>query len=461
MSYAAERMERLGLQRCPMCPRTCPVIAPDGPPNSPYLFIGEAPGKEENSRGRPFIGKTGREFNEHYLPLAGLTRDDIRITNTRKCYTEENTDSAKFQEVKRSCIEFHLRNEILRQRPALVVPMGAVACSTVEGVDLDIQHGIPREVDWFGHTATTFPMWHPAAGLHKTDSMVPIRADYIELGRFLRGEYTAPVDEYPCPDYQELETKADVVRKLDTYNGLDWDCNMDTETDPIEGFWCLSFSLEPGTGYMIQRQNSGGLRAFAEWVRSRRRKFTFHNHPFDVPVCAEVDVHIPVKWLDDTMIRAYHLQNQPQGLKALAYRLCGMYMEEFMDVVMPYSVDVMMDYILKIAAVEWPKPEQQVKWEPKTQEFKLYKPQSLTTKLKRMITDYSKKPTHKVFDRWAEWDIEQRLPVMAQFGDIPQPSIKYVPRPKAIYYACRDADATGRVKTQLIKLKRRIRKGVI
>src|SRR5215472_16718266 len=100
MSYAEERSCRLGMTRCPGCPGTNPVIAPDGPRNSPYLFIGEAPGKEENNRGRPFIGQTGKEFNEHYLKLANLTRDDIRITNTIKCLPQHKSKSKEFQAIK-------------------------------------------------------------------------------------------------------------------------------------------------------------------------------------------------------------------------------------------------------------------------------------------------------------------------------------------------------------------------
>ena len=458
MTYAEQRSQRLGMTRCPACPGTCPVIAPDGPPNSPYLFIGEAPGKEENARGRPFIGQTGKEFNNHYLPLSGLTRDDIRITNTVKCYTEDKSNSAKFQNIKDVCSRFHLRQEMSAQRPAVVVPMGAVACSINESINLEMHHGIPQlAVDWFGHRADTFPMWHPASGLHQTESMVPLQFDFIELGRFLRGEANPPVDAYPHPIYEELESKSDVQNCLDSYEGLDLDCNMDTETDPAEGFWCLTFSLAPGTGYMIRRVNKDGIGTYSDWVRSQRsRKFVFHNGMFDLPVLQAVGINIPWKQFDDTMVRAYHLQYLPQGLKALAYRLCGMQMEAFEDVVLPYAVDVMMDYIVRISCIEWPKPEEQVKFDKG--EFKIYKPQSLSTKLKRLMTDFNKNPTHKIFDRWGEWTPEEKLPVIAQFGDLPKPSIKYVPKNKAIYYACRDADATGRVKAALVRLRRQIRR---
>lgn len=461
MSYAQDRMDKLGLVRCPACPRTNPVIAPDGPPDSAFLFIGEAPGKEENARGRPFIGKTGREFNDHYLPLAGLTRDSIRITNTVKCFTMENSDSAKFQEMKRVCSEFHLRREILQQRPEFVVPMGAVACSLMpDGLSLDVHHGIPHaDLPWWSYTAPcTFPMWHPAAGLHKTETMIPLRIDFLNFGRMLRNEIDAPVDEYPDPVYEDLATSNEVAGILDSYQGRDARCFMDTETTPGNEFWCLTFTLEPGMGFMVRRSNGTALRTYKEWVLDNRdRKYIFHNGMFDLPICSQVGLHIPWKQFDDTMVRSYHLQYLPQGLKALAFRLCGMYMEEFEDVVLPYSVDVMMEYILKLATVAWPKPEPQQVLD-KDGNYKSYKPQGLTTKTKRLITDFSKNPSHKVFKRWEEWDIEEKLPAIAQFGDMPKPSIVHVPLKKAIWYSCRDADATCRVFYKLVAEKRRLRK---
>lgn len=63
------------MSRCSVCDHSCKVVLGDGPQPSPILFIGEKPGYEEASRGRPFIGATGEEFNWHYLGLAGLSRE--------------------------------------------------------------------------------------------------------------------------------------------------------------------------------------------------------------------------------------------------------------------------------------------------------------------------------------------------------------------------------------------------
>ena len=181
--------------RCPDCPRTHPVIGPDGPSSSNILFVGERPGKEENSRGRPFIGQTGRECNEHYLPIAGLSRDNVRFTNSVKCYSVDDVGKDAFKKRLKSCSSFHLAREIEYQKPELIVPMGAVATSII-GCDLGMDHGTPINADWFGTTIKTFPMYHPASGLHDASAMIPLRNDFIALGQFLRGELVMPFDEY-------------------------------------------------------------------------------------------------------------------------------------------------------------------------------------------------------------------------------------------------------------------------
>lgn len=459
MSYAEQISARSGITRCPGCPRTNPVIPPDGPPNSPYLFIGEAPGKEENSRGRPFIGNTGREFNNHYLPLAGLGRDDIRITNCVKCFTTESSDGGKFQEMKRLCTEYHLRREIQEQNPSLIVPMGAVACSLIpDELNLDIHHGVLHKgVTWWNRKIDTYPMWHPAAGLHKTETMIPLRVDFIHLGKLLRGEAEEAVDEHPEPVYEDLGNKNEVQAILDGYD-VHSRCYMDTETEPGDRFWCLTFTLEPGMGFMIRKDNRAAISTFTDWIYSSgTRQHVFHNGMYDLPVLEGAGIKIPWRQFDDTMVRSYHLQYLPQGLKALAFRLCGMYMEEFEDIVLPYSVEVMMDYIIRLASEDWPKPEPQNILD-KDGNPKVYKPQGLNTKLKRMITDYGKNPSHKVFKRWEEWGDEEKLPALTKFGDLPKPSIIYVPLAKAVWYACRDADATCRVYHRLEQLKRGLRK---
>ena len=72
------------MERCPLCPSIHAIVPADGPCND-YIFIAEAPGFDENKQGRPFVGKTGKEVNDHYLPLAGFRRTNCRFTNVIQC----------------------------------------------------------------------------------------------------------------------------------------------------------------------------------------------------------------------------------------------------------------------------------------------------------------------------------------------------------------------------------------
>src|SRR5208282_5916031 len=73
------------MDRCALCPGKHNVVGPSGPEDSHVIFIGEAPGRDEDRQGVPFVGKTGREVNEHYLPLAGLRREQTYFTNAICC----------------------------------------------------------------------------------------------------------------------------------------------------------------------------------------------------------------------------------------------------------------------------------------------------------------------------------------------------------------------------------------
>lgn len=195
------------MTRCSLCPGINNCIAPDGPCDAEVVFIGEAPGKDENKEGRPFIGKTGREVNEHYLPLAGLRRDNAYFTNTIKCLPpghggKLDANRSKDIELLNSCANHSLYQELLTCHPRVYVPMGAFACRAIDpDIELDLQHGIPLQTSW----GTVFPMYHPAAGLHEPKKMLQIRSDFYRLGKYLKGKLKIPVDDYPNPKYRTIQ----------------------------------------------------------------------------------------------------------------------------------------------------------------------------------------------------------------------------------------------------------------
>lgn len=194
------------MDRCSLCPGSHNCVPPTGPLDADVMFIGEAPGKDEDKQLRPFIGKTGQEVNDHYLPLAGLRRDQVYVTNAIKCLPDRpggkiDLSRSKDLELLYACTDCSLYEEINTVRPHLIVPLGAFACHSISpDIELDLQYNMPVLTS-FG---MAFPMWHPAAGLHEPKKMLHIRTGWYRLGKYLKGKLYVPKDEYPEPCYRKV-----------------------------------------------------------------------------------------------------------------------------------------------------------------------------------------------------------------------------------------------------------------
>jgi DNA polymerase len=413
------------------------------------VFIGEAPGKDEDDKGRPFVGKTGKELNEHYLSLAGLDREQIYITNAVKCRPRNN--KTPDDKVIRACSQWHLKSEFRAITPRTVVLMGATACSLVPGIDLDMHHGTPLRAELFGHNVTVFPMFHPAAGLHDFKYMTPLRQDFMALRKVLAGGGWI-TDPYPSPDYRQIHSIADMKRTL---NGeyrrplaIDTEFARSRSTGYRKVPYCLSYSCEPGTGYMVHGDDRYLTSEFARYAGLWKEQFILHHAEADISVLASMGIDIPWRRVDDTMVRAYHLGVFRQSLKVLAYRLAGMKMQEFADLVRPYAHLEAVDYLYELSKSTWAKPDG---FPPRSW--------SLNTYVKRTLGDLDKctdpdKVSQIVLGRWEEWPDEIVQPAIDKHGPMPQPNIAQVPIEQVIPYACRDADATLRIRPKLIEIKR-------
>lgn len=444
------------MERCPFCPGINKCVSASGPPAEGYsgvVFIGEAPGKDEDRKGVPFVGKTGEEVNWHYLPIAGLRRDDCYFTYSIKCLpatagAKLSLDRPKDVELLLSCASFHLEQELSQMQPKLIVPMGALACCVLDpDIQLDLHHGIPRESSW----GMLFPMWHPAGGLHEPKKMLHIRNDFVRLGKYLKGKLRQPVDEYPNPYYARM----DLYAMGQHFPDKSWPLACDTEVTKNGDPFCLTFSSTPGTGYLIKAGDKD-LGHFQWQLDNWTGPILFHNWLFDGEVVRRMGLRFPEHLIVDTMVMAFHLGNLPQGLKALSYRLLGMKMTDFEDTVLPYSTPLCLDYLRRCNDYEWERPpEQLVRGDDGL--LKLYKPQSFNTKLKRFFTDLSKNPSKSVFGAWDNWE-DSHAEVEAKMGPFPGMCITHVPLEDTIYYACRDADSTLRLYSVLRKMQRMVRR---
>ena len=84
MTFDELRAAALGCHACPLAERRTNVVFGEGDSLSPLVLVGEGPGEQEDKSGRPFVGRAG-QLLDRALADAGLSRDDVYITNTVKC----------------------------------------------------------------------------------------------------------------------------------------------------------------------------------------------------------------------------------------------------------------------------------------------------------------------------------------------------------------------------------------
>lgn len=432
------------MTRCPLCPGLNPIVPSCGSYDSGCFFVGESPYKDETKKLTPFVGRTGQEVNQHYLPLAGLTRGVVVFSNAISCMPSTasgklDPNRAKDLELLESCANHHLYPEIEAARPKVIIPMGSFACRAIDpDIDMELHHGIPLNTG-FG---LVLPMYHPALGMYEPKKMLMLRNDWIRLKKLLNNTLTIPEDEYPDPDYQELTT----TQELDDYlEGME-DYPMGNDTETMRGGvpFCLTISVRKGTGRLIRAENKELLERFQFWLDRWRNSLLWHNWLFDIKVVTAMGLRYPRKLIVDTMVKVFHLGNLPQGLKPLAFRELGMKMQDFDDVVRPHSKILALQYLRECALEEWDKPESELVRE-KDGNYKLKNPQSFKTRVKRFFTDWAKNPNKDPFDMWDNnWESDHEM-IQERMGTWPGICISHAPFDNVLRYAVRDADSLLRL----------------
>jgi DNA polymerase len=424
----------------------------NGPVPCRIFGLGEAPGRDEDREGIPFIGQAGREFNENYLQLAGLNRKDVYITNTRKCRPDLNRKPT-FKEAF-DCASHHLPQELADVSPEIVILMGATACSLVPDIDLEVEHGIPRHGSLFGWEGYMVPMYHPAAGLHDTGMMVPLLEDWEGLREWLRsGVWGWPVDSV-SRDYALLQSRSDLFNYIGLTRLPDL---MGVDTESHGGVpWSLQFSLQPGSARMVLLQDSV-IKVVVEFLRqviyNNHTEFVLHNAPADLPILYSLGIQ-GFRWRD-TMQESYHLGNLPQGLKALSYRLLGRRRKSWEETVTGPSKDALCSWIMDaIMHTEdhWRSVIERTG--KRGQKLRPIITPSDTEQTLRSILKHA--GSSESYDVWVK--LRERMGPMPEIegvlGPVPVKGIAHVPLERAIEYGCSDADDTLAVALVLERLRK-------
>jgi uracil-DNA glycosylase len=213
MASAAERREELKAvwkqasvcTRCPQLASTrTTVVFGSGNADADLMFVGEAPGANEDKQGVPFVGQAGRLLDQ-LLGEIGHTRPDVFVVNVLKCRPPGNRDPLP-QEIE-NCQEYLFRQLELIE-PRVVCTLGNFATKLLRGDPTGITrlHGQPEIRQIGPRTVRLYPIYHPAAALYTPSMLTVLREDFARIPALLAlGPPPQPEPEAPEP---ELEPEA-------------------------------------------------------------------------------------------------------------------------------------------------------------------------------------------------------------------------------------------------------------
>lgn len=156
----------------------------EGSDKARIMFIGEAPGREEDEQGRPFVGNAGKLLTSLIEKELGLSRKDVYITNILKCRPPNNRDPAE-EEID-ACFPYLVR-QIEAIRPDVIVCLGRHSAKTVfEHFELPFttisrERGVLREKFIDGRRTFFMATYHPAAALYRPPLRELIEDDFRKL----------------------------------------------------------------------------------------------------------------------------------------------------------------------------------------------------------------------------------------------------------------------------------------
>ena len=216
MNEAEERREELvelyrevsDCARCPLAETRTKTVFGSGNANANLMFVGEAPGADEDRQGLPFVGRAGQLLSE-LLGEIGLARKDVFIANVLKSRPPGNRDPMP-NEIE-AC-QPYLWKQIALIQPRVIASLGNFATKLLSGSQTGITkvRGTPQVHELGGRTLFLFPLLHPAAALRATALKDILREDFAKLPALLE-------EPVPGGDDPEQAQSVDPADQLDFF----------------------------------------------------------------------------------------------------------------------------------------------------------------------------------------------------------------------------------------------------
>jgi uracil-DNA glycosylase family 4 len=189
---ASERREALKAvfaqaKSCVRCPELAAtrktVVFGSGNADAELMFVGEAPGANEDEQGVPFVGRAGKLL-DNLLEEIGLTRGEVFVVNTLKCRPPGNRDPLPVEI--ENCQEY-LHRQVELIEPAVICTLGNFSTKLLRGDPTGITrlHGQPQVLTLGRRAVRLYPIFHPAAALYTPRMLETLREDFARLPELL------------------------------------------------------------------------------------------------------------------------------------------------------------------------------------------------------------------------------------------------------------------------------------
>jgi DNA polymerase len=181
------------------------VVFGAGNADADLMFVGEAPGANEDRLGLPFVGQAGKLL-ERLLEEIGMARGDVWICNVLKCRPPGNRDPLP-QEIE-AC-QGYLRSQVELIEPVVICTLGNFSTKLLRGDPTGISrlHGREEELVIGARAARLYPLYHPAAALYTPSMLETLRADFHRIPSLLAlgapeqpSELELPPEVQPVPE---------------------------------------------------------------------------------------------------------------------------------------------------------------------------------------------------------------------------------------------------------------------
>ncbi len=159
------------------------LVMGDGNINAEIVFIGEAPGKNEDEQGLPFVGAAGKFLNE-MLAQAGMVRADVYITNIVKYRPPNNRDPSPEE---KAAFWPYLLKQLQIIQPKVVITLGRHSMEYfLPDMKIGQIHGQPMRIPFGDEKIVIVPLYHPAAALYNGGMRQTLINDFLTVPEVIK-----------------------------------------------------------------------------------------------------------------------------------------------------------------------------------------------------------------------------------------------------------------------------------